>query len=696
MIAIYILPFLLGTLCHGVCANESNSPRAVQFVSPVNHTFQLELNELKSILENENIKNHHVVVVSVAGAFRQGKSFLLNFFIKYLDAQYKKHDVTDFLGENDINTRLNGFKYRSGRKPETIGIWIWSEVFTHEYSNGEKVAIILIDTQGIFDSKSSIHDCTVIFALSTLLSSVQCYNLMQNIKEDDLQYLDLFSQYGRLLVEQNTNEKPFQKLIFIIRDWPYAFETNYGWDDHKVIVNETLNPDEDQTQDMHQLRSRIRSSFEEINAFLMPHPGLIVAQGSGFTGSLEQISADFKQYVKLLVAGIFAPEKLQVKKINGQILRARDLIQYLQAYTNVFNGDTLPAPTTVFRATAETSNQILYTDCLNNYMDAVQKSIIEVKLYFSESEFFQIHSTAKNTAISQFLSKPKLGGQEFATSFRNKLENSIEEKFISFKSENERKRLDFIQKANLYNDKVGREAFNSAKQKAHNEILASNLENFNLHNVCSTVKWAALAEFDEKKLGNADIAVSFREKLLRDLENFESDLFKTLEAFKQSQNHYSSSMQRSLDQVEYLEHGNLWQQHQRVKNEANAQFLGKSIDGEIKVTIQQKLDKFIEEKFPSFDEQNKTKRRNFMKVETELVRAEVVAFRWPVAVARCPSGSRLVGGGGNCRSITPVGWVFVAGNFPANDYEWIVRCDTPERQNVMGESWAICVKNERF
>lgn len=140
------------------------------------------------------------------------------------------------------------FKFRSGQKAETIGIWIWSDIYTHEYENGEKVAIILIDTQGMFDSKSTIHDCTVIFALTILLSSVQCYNLMQHLQEDDLQNLDLFSQYGRQVVGYTT-EKPFQKLIFIIRDWPYAFETKYGWDDHKV-TDDFLAENDDLTQDI--------------------------------------------------------------------------------------------------------------------------------------------------------------------------------------------------------------------------------------------------------------------------------------------------------------------------------------------------------------------------------------------------------------------------------------------------------------
>lgn len=68
---------------------------------------------------------------------------------------------------------------------------MWSEVFKTELDSGEKVAIILLDTQGAFDSESTVRDCATVFALSTMISSVQIYNLTQNIQEDDLQHLQV-------------------------------------------------------------------------------------------------------------------------------------------------------------------------------------------------------------------------------------------------------------------------------------------------------------------------------------------------------------------------------------------------------------------------------------------------------------------------------------------------------------------------
>lgn len=75
---------------HHAHAGSYGTARAIQVVAPVNHSFHLELSELKQILEVDEIKNRHVVVVSVAGAFRKGKSFLMNFFLKYLYAQVIK------------------------------------------------------------------------------------------------------------------------------------------------------------------------------------------------------------------------------------------------------------------------------------------------------------------------------------------------------------------------------------------------------------------------------------------------------------------------------------------------------------------------------------------------------------------------------------------------------------------------------
>lgn len=54
------------------------------------HTFRLSEDDLTRIILQDSIKNRDVVIVSVAGAFRKGKSFLLDFFLRYLYARVSK------------------------------------------------------------------------------------------------------------------------------------------------------------------------------------------------------------------------------------------------------------------------------------------------------------------------------------------------------------------------------------------------------------------------------------------------------------------------------------------------------------------------------------------------------------------------------------------------------------------------------
>ena len=93
---------------------------------------------------------------------------------------------------------------------------MWSEPFLLKTIRNEEVAVLLMDTQGSFDPSSTVKDCATLFALSLMLSSIQIYNLSQNIQEDDISNLHLFSDYGRLALS-TTNNPPFQVCIFLAK-----------------------------------------------------------------------------------------------------------------------------------------------------------------------------------------------------------------------------------------------------------------------------------------------------------------------------------------------------------------------------------------------------------------------------------------------------------------------------------------------
>lgn len=265
---------------------------------------------------------------------------------------------------------------------------MWSDIFLHD-EGSNKIAIILLDTQGVYDNQSTAKDCAFIFALSTLVSSVQIYNLSQNIQENDLQHLQLFTEYGRLVLDKS-EYKPFQKLQFLVRDWSYGFDYAYGAEGGKKMLANYLQITQNQHEELKSVREHIYSCFSEIECFLMPHPGLIVANKPHFKGQLDLIDDEFKDYLKELVPLILAPRNLKIKEINGQEIRAKDLIAFFNSYVQVLGGDELPKPATIMDATAEANHFLVFSNAKDFYVHEMKK-ICDSKELFKEQEFHKKH-----------------------------------------------------------------------------------------------------------------------------------------------------------------------------------------------------------------------------------------------------------------------------------------------------------------
>lgn len=401
------------------------SAQQVQILKASDHGFEFNLSGLESMLLADNVKDLPVVVVSVADAYRQGKSFLLNFLLKYL----RNNGRHDWLA--DINIPLQGFEWRPGSTRNTVGILLWNEVFVMTKPGGEKVAVLLMDTQGTFDTETTLKDNTTIFSMSMLTSSVQVYNLMNNIKEDDLQHLQFFAEYGRLA--QKEAAKTFQRLLFLVRDWNYPDEYKYGAEGGRAVIESRLKIKDGQPKELTELRKKIRSCFSEIDGFLMPHPGDKVARDSNFDGRLEHISEEFRAKLQELIPFILAPENLLVKEINGKKITCEVLMTLFKAYADKFQGNNLPEPASMLQATVVATNVNAVDKSRRFYMNEIKKMPQR-----DLSKLLTFHQDLMTRMKDVFRNCPRMGGDEVSSDYLENLTKELQAHFHGLFEEEER------------------------------------------------------------------------------------------------------------------------------------------------------------------------------------------------------------------------------------------------------------------
>ncbi|XP_061097066.1 atlastin-1 isoform X1 [Conger conger] len=398
------------------------------------HSFELDEAALSRILLSEEVRDREVVAISVAGAFRKGKSFLMDFMLRYMYNQASE----GWLGEPD--EPLTGFSWRGGSERETTGIQIWSEVFLVDKPDGRKVAVLLMDTQGTFDSQSTLRDSATVFALSTMISSMQVYNISQNVQEDDLQHLQLFTEYGRLAMEE-TFLKPFQSMIFLVRDWSFPYEFSYGQEGGMKFLEKRLKISENQHEELQNVRKHIHSCFTNISCFLMPHPGLKVATNPHFDGRLKEIDREFINNLQVLVPWLLSPRNLDVKEINGNNITCRGLVEYFKAYIKIYQGEELPHPKSMLQATAEANNLAAVAAAKDLYNKKMEEVCGGDRPFLAPNELQARHGEIREEALQLFRGVKKMGGEEFSRRYLQQLEAEMDEVFVQYIKHNDSKNI---------------------------------------------------------------------------------------------------------------------------------------------------------------------------------------------------------------------------------------------------------------
>lgn len=318
----------------------------VPLMTSLDQGLEVESKHLDAIQQKLKDKQcTHVCIVSVMGAWRTGKSFLLDLLLRYLRSRAAREAEMENApelsgppdGDNESewvfeNSRKDppqwifqggdfltegggldggdsqGFGWKGGKDRCTTGIWIFNEPFALLDKDKRRIGVVLMDTQGAWDSKITREQSATIFGMTSLLSSKLIYNISGRIDADKLANLDYFTTCAEKACGIIRSDKtPFGQLEFLIRDWQ-NYEAGNTMDECKQQMNDHMGDFFHGEEQAEKERSaRLKKCFSSIGCFGLPHPSLKVAR-TQYDGDLKVIDHDFFHLLNGFVEQLFGDE----------------------------------------------------------------------------------------------------------------------------------------------------------------------------------------------------------------------------------------------------------------------------------------------------------------------------------------------------------------------------------------------------
>ena len=279
-----------------------------------------------NIFEYLNSVTKPLVIISVAGLYRTGKSYLLN----------------RLLGKEV------GFPLGSTVQSETKGIWIW--VSPHPM-DPDKV-LVLLDTEGLADPEkgNATHDAQI-FCLALLLSSTFVYNSKGTIDNNalhDLQMTAELSSHIKLKANSSGEETEdiegiFPKFVWAVRDFFLKCEVNGNTvtsDEYLEWGLQRKKGHGEKISQANNVRKTIKESFRERHCFLFPFPTTPDKLQDLESLKFDQLNENFKNVSKEfteIVLKISDPKSVLGKEVTGRMF-----LNLAKTYVDTINKGGVP------------------------------------------------------------------------------------------------------------------------------------------------------------------------------------------------------------------------------------------------------------------------------------------------------------------------------------------------------------------
>ncbi|XP_040486053.1 RING finger protein 112 [Ursus maritimus] len=173
----------------------------------------LRMGAINRCLKHPLARDTPVCLLAVLGEQHSGKTFLLNHLLESGEGGWPRGGGS-----------LQGFRW--GANSLTRGIRMWSHPFLLG-KEGRKVAVFLVDTGDAMSPELSRETRTKLCALTTMLSSYQILNTSPELKDTDLEYLEMFVHVAEVM-GRHYGMVPIQHLDLLVHDSSHSSKAGLG------------------------------------------------------------------------------------------------------------------------------------------------------------------------------------------------------------------------------------------------------------------------------------------------------------------------------------------------------------------------------------------------------------------------------------------------------------------------------------
>lgn len=354
-----------------------------------------------------------ISVITVAGLYRTGKSYLLN---------------------QVLLNRKSGFGVGPSINPCTKGMWIWDRPLTGKTALGDPCQILVIDTEGIGAlDEDSTHDSRI-FSLAILFSSCFIYNSVGSIDESALQSMSLVLNLAKNITVKSDNtsiedlSSYFPNFLWVVRDFTLQLIDETGKQlTSKEYLEKALMPQKGNSEaceEKNKIRTMIKTFFKDRECYTLVRPTTDEAELQNLDQKeLNTLRPEFIAQTKELRDHVI--NNLKTKELNGKALTGEMFCDLIESYVNSVNTGAAPCIESTWSYMCKNQVAKAMQEAENTY-ETLLSGYLQKEFPVTDKKILRMHKEIKHKCIQEYNSKAIGDNSEACL---NKLKKKIKEKF---------------------------------------------------------------------------------------------------------------------------------------------------------------------------------------------------------------------------------------------------------------------------